>query len=149
MLIHIIEDDDFKCSNIINFINSLNQNIEIITSRSVDSGIRTIVQNKSKINLILLDMTMPQYDLDSPNNFMNEHQNFGGKSILSQMKARKIIIPVVVITMFNSINDISLKNIEDGLFKDYSDSYKGIIFYSSKEVLWSSQLVKYIDEYKS
>lgn len=148
MNIHLIEDDSFKCSTITNFINDFDPSINIEISQSVGSGLRYLVRNRNNISLLLLDMSMPSYD-DDKNTFINEHQSFGGKEILSQMKERKINIPVIVITMFNSIDDISIDTLKDDLLKNYPDNFKGIIFYSSKEVLWSTKLADYIKELKN
>lgn len=149
MIIHLIEDDAFKCSNILSIIKTLDPNIFVEVSRSVGSGLLYLVKNKKNIDIVLLDMSMPSYDIDDKDSFINEHQNFGGKEILSQMKERKINIPVIVITMFNSIDDISLAIIENDLKNNYSEIFKGIIFYSSKDIVWASQLIKYISEYKN
>ncbi|MEQ1091162.1 hypothetical protein ABLT91_08420 [Acinetobacter pittii] len=149
MLIHLIEDDAFKCANIMNFIKSLDPKIHIDTAQSVDSGLRYIVKNKNKIDLLLLDMTMPSYDFDESTAYINDHQNFGGKDILSQMIERKINIPVVVITMFNTIDDISFNSLADDLNQNFSSIYKGIIFYSSKDSSWTKELTNYILEFNN
>jgi len=149
VLIHLIEDDAFKCANIMNFIKSLDPKIHIDTAQSVDSGLRYIVKNKNKIDLLLLDMTMPSYDFDESTAYINDHQNFGGKDILSQMIERKINIPVVVITMFNTIDDISFNSLADDLNQNFSSIYKGIIFYSSKDSSWTKELTNYILEFNN
>lgn len=149
MLIHLIEDDAFKCANIESFIKTLDPTIQIHISQSVDSGLRFIVKNKNKINLLLVDMTMPSYDFEEATAYINEHQNFGGKDILSQMLERKINIPVIVITMFNTIDDISFTSLADDLSKNYSAIYKGIIFYSSKDSKWTKELTNYILEFNN
>ncbi|MFQ1044576.1 hypothetical protein [Acinetobacter sp. NIOH-H-8] len=148
MIIHLIEDDAFKCTAIKNCIQKFDSSINLEVSLSVASGLRYLVKNKSKIDLLLLDMSMPLYDNSDENTFINEHQNFGGKEILSQMKVRKINIPVVVITMFNSIDDISINTLEDDLKKNYPDIFKGIIFYTSKDIFWAKKLTEYITEFK-
>ena len=60
-----------------------------------------------------------------------------------------INIPVVVITMFNSIDDISIDSLEDDLRKNYPDFFKGIIFYTSKDILWAKKLTNHIAELKN
>ncbi len=132
-----------------NFIKSLDPKIHIDTAQSVDSGLRYIVKNKNKIDLLLLDMTMPSYDFDESTAYINDHQNFGGKDILSQMIERKINIPVVVITMFNTIDDISFNSLADDLNQNFSSIYKGIIFYSSKDSSWTKELTNYILEFNN
>lgn len=149
MIIHLIEDDSFKCTAIKNCIKNYDPSIDMEISHSVGSGLRYLLKNKKNIDLLLLDMSMPSYDNCDENTFINEHQNFGGKEILSQMKIRKINIPVVVITMFNSIDDISIDSLEDDLRKNYPDFFKGIIFYTSKDILWAKKLTNHIAELKN
>lgn len=146
MHIHLIEDNTAKCETILNFIREFDPKIELSFSSSVGSGIRYLVINKRNIDLILLDMSMPSYDNEDETTYIVEHENFGGKEILSQMKARKINIPVIVITMFSSIDDISISSIEIDLNKNYSTIFKGIVFYSSKDSSWTNELVKHVKE---
>lgn len=114
----IIEDNQSKKENIINFLN--NYNFNIVVKESYNSGLRDIITNE--YDLILLDMNLPVYDNE------NEFMEFAGEKILSNIHLRSINTKVIII----SENDFNSDT--------YSDILIGCVKYSIFNNDWQTHL---------
>ena len=76
--------------------------IKIEEANSFTSGIRRI--NEKIWDIVILDMSLPTYDI-------THHENGGdkkpvaGKEIMKRMIHRNIIIPVIIITQFDTFGE--------------------------------------------
>src|SRR5712671_1696051 len=99
MRVLIVEDDDNKRSRLIEFLGETLPSASIDIAKSFQSGLRQ-VRDKAA-NLVLLDMTLPTYDIGPDESGGNMHP-FGGRDFLRQMKRLKVITPVIVVTQFET-----------------------------------------------
>ena len=88
-------------------------------------------------------MSMPRYDSDF--GVTNEEfEPFAGVELLKEMKRKKIIKPVCVITAFDVFgkgdSKITSQNLDKKLKSDFSATYKGMVFYSSSLLNWQADL---------
>jgi CheY-like chemotaxis protein len=142
----LIEDDQIKASEIINFLtkNSPNLGKNLIHRKSYQSGIKEIFE--STFDFILLDMSIPTYDQDQ-GNFSGKPRNYGGRDILKEMKRYKKVSSVLVITQYNEFDggSMSIKDLDKELRIKYNNLYNGYVYYKTGQTEWEINLLRFID----
>jgi DNA-binding NtrC family response regulator len=149
MKILIIEDDSNKMQSIANEISEIRNDAKITKARSYQSGIVHLMSDQ--FDFLLLDMTLPIYDISSEEDgFIVDP--FSGRNILGEMQRKKILVPTVVITMFETFGDgtelMTLDELDKELKENYPTIYRGAIYYNSSEINWKESLKKLIGESK-
>lgn len=138
-----VEDDDDKAERITAAISSSHPEIVIVRAKSFDGALRRIVRDRGSFHGILLDMSMPNYD-----NSESRPEAFAGRDLLRQCKLRKITIPTVVITMFDLFgappDQLTFNELDEQLKAEFAPFYTGMIYYSSAQEGWKSELLKMI-----
>lgn len=141
MNILIVEDDDNKRNQVVGFISSSFDNAKFIIARSLQSGLRSAIEGD--IELIILDMTMPTFDISLEEDG-GRPQAYAGREILRQMKRRKINIPVIVLTQFDRFGEgkdsLTLAELDAQLKDAHSDYYLGAIYYDVSSERWKDEL---------
>lgn len=134
-----VEDDDDKATKIRIEILSIDPVIKVTRAKSFTSALHSLAKNNHEIDGVILDMSMPNYD-DS----REPPENFAGRDLLRQLKLRKITKPTFVMTMLDSFGgagaQLTLSQLDTQLAAEFSPSYLGIIYYSSAQESWKSQL---------
>jgi CheY-like chemotaxis protein len=142
MEILLVEDDEDKREQLVNFI-KLKIPCELTEARSFQSG-QKCIKNYS-YDLIILDMTMPTFDINPPKEGGGRSQSFGGEMLLAEMVRREIKTKVIVVTQFDIFGkgdeEITLKDLDKRLHIQFPDNYLGAVPYgisytSWEEVLW-------------
>lgn len=150
MLILIVEDDINKISKIESFLIEQYQSINIEQANSYNSGLRKILFNK--YDLILLDMTMPTFDKTSSSSSSGgKLVQFAGKEILAQMKRKKVITPVIVITQYATFgeNDTlkSFSDMKKELKEEFNSNLLEMVFYEASKSDWEIEIKNLLKEY--
>lgn len=141
-----IEDDQYKLEKIKTFLQKEFPLIEVTVKTSFHSGFEEVVDNFKKYNLILLDMSMQNYDI-STEEAGGDPAPLAGKSILTQMYLREISTKVIVITMYERFQDgTELKDLHSTLSDEFSDNYKGYVFFSHLDNKWMNDLKTFIKD---
>jgi len=83
--------------------------VQVVCARSFNSGLKSLAVGAKRFDLVLLDMTMPTYDVTPSEPTGGSIEHFAGRDLLAQMKLRQIDISVAVITMFVSFGEGSKK----------------------------------------
>lgn len=141
----IVDDDNYKTSNIVQLLNKMNIEPEITIEKALNPGLRKICQEN--FDIVILDMSMPIFDLSESSNF----NSFGGITFLEEMKRKKISIPTIIVTQYQIFGEGSSQKTSDSIDKmcqENFQNYKGLIIYSSLESNWKEKLVKIIGESK-
>ena len=150
MNILIIEDDEDKSKKLEEFIFIEFPSAYIQFAKSFSSGLRAVVTGKDSLDIVLLDMSMPTYDISENEPSGGEPENYAGKELLAQMSLRSINLPTIVVTMFDSFGDasalMSLEQLVADLKARYSPPFKGCVYYDSTQEGWKSALKQLIDE---
>lgn len=139
----IVEDLPEKAEEIKMVIANEFPEIEIEERTSYHSAIEEIYKNYLLYKLILLDISMSTFDVNVEENG-GLPESLAGKRILQGMYLRDIPTKVKVVTMFESFDGKSIKELDRELKEDNPDSYDGFIFFSFKKSEWKKQLVEYI-----
>lgn len=136
----LVEDDEDKREQILSFIKNKFK-INVDEARSYTSAINAI--RKLKYDLILLDMTMPTFDITASESG-GRAQAFAGELILDEMKRKNIISQVIVVTQFDLFGEgheeISLFELDNKLKKSYEKIYLGAVQYSISYTSWQETL---------
>lgn len=139
-----VEDDDDKAGKISMQISKIDESISLTRAKSFTSALHALVNRRAEIDGVILDMSMPNYD-DS----REPPENFAGRDLLRQCKLRKITKPTFVMTMLDSFGvagaQLTLEQLDSELSAEFSPDYLGIIYYSSAQESWKSQLAAKIN----
>ena len=138
----LVEDDEDKREQLIKFISD--QNLGSLTEvRSFQSGLKKI--KTYSYDLILLDMTMPTFDISATENG-GRSQPFGGELLLFEMQRRQIHSKVIVITQFDLFgegeDEINLRDLDIRLSAQFSNNYIGVVQYSISYTSWKEKLIE-------
>jgi len=142
-----VEDDDDKAAKIWVQVLKIDPAIKLTRAKSFTSALHSLVKKSQEIDGVILDMSMPNYD-DS----REPPENFAGRDLLRQCKLRKITKPTFVVTMLDSFGgagaQLTLNQLDAKLAAEFSPSYLGIVYYSSAQESWKSQLAVKIEVIK-
>jgi len=147
VLILLIEDDAFKAKRICAFLQEKFPSHKTIIGRSVSAGLSRLFDAPAP-DIVLLDMSLSTFDV-GPRETGGRPQNFGGISILDHMLRKKLHLPVVVITQFESFpkgnQEVGLDDVRGDLANRFSGIFKGLIYYSSRETHWEADLTNLLN----
>lgn len=145
MKILLVEDQEEKAKSITSLLQSKISESVVTLKTSLRSGIKEIIGNSS-YDLLLLDMSLPRYDVDTVDADQVIPEGFAGKEILAQMDLRDIRIPVILVTQYSVFGENKIDLIElDVDFKEkYREIYLGHVYYSSASKNWSEELIELI-----
>jgi CheY-like chemotaxis protein len=146
MKILIVEDDFDKRQKIKNYIfDSFGKTTVVREKESLRSGLKEVVEGEG-YDLLLLDMSMPSFDVGADEPGGGTPESFAGKELMSQMKLRNICIPVVVITQYDTFEEgtVSLEDLSKDFVIEFGDFFLGAVFYSSAIDGWKAELAEYL-----
>ena len=142
MNILLVEDQKEKSDDVTKFLEEyFDGQLDVTLCKSLRSGLKALFTNDS-INIIILDMSMPNFDPGPDDPIGGTPESFAGREFLAQMDLRDINIPVIVVTQYSTFarGQIELDDL-DAFFKvSYSGFYKGSVYYSSADDSWKEQL---------
>lgn len=143
MQILLIEDNSNKLKQIKRVLTEIYPESNIEEAYSFNSGVRKVYENKW--NLIILDMSLPTYDITHTESG-GDKKPVAGKNIMKRMLNRKIIVPVVIITQFETFDDdrISLNSLNAEFQDGFKGIWKGTVFYGNDD--WSIDLKEILDK---
>jgi CheY-like chemotaxis protein len=142
MKILIIEDDENKRQQLELFLHNLLPNCSLAIEKSYNSGLRAI-SGDQKNDLILLDMTMPTYDIGRDEDG-GRPQHYAGRAILRQMKRNGTCVPVIVVTQFDVFGEgqerMTREELDAQLRREHSAVYLGTVYYNAAVDGWKDEL---------
>lgn len=146
MKILFIEDEIVKQNDILKYLNEELMQNEVDVVHSLMGGMLAL--RNCDYEMILLDMSLPLYDLNGEDEGINEFEAFGGIEILDEIDRRELSIKVLVITAFDVIEDdtkkIHLEQLDQQMQENYSEFYLGCIHYDQSSLEWKAELKNYI-----
>lgn len=137
----LIEDDENKRKDIMDFIAEYYPDKETDLSMSFNAGVRKAMSGD--YDLMLVDMTLPKFDKDKGSNERTLHN--GGELLIAYLLDLGITIKSIVITQYDNFGEESLETIDKRLKVDCPECYIGAVKYNSSEDGWKYELNKYID----
>lgn len=145
MQLLIIEDNRTKLAKIRELVERLYPEWSVHDAVSYTSGMRRIYNEKW--NIILLDMSLPIYDMVEQDN-SGKKKAVAGREIMKRMMNRNIRIPTVVITQFETFgeNEVSINALNQEFQKELSDIWQGTINYNDATNQWEEELRQILSE---
>ena len=141
MKILVIEDDQNKSKQIIEFIIDNFPLEDYILKKSYQSGLKEILLNE--YDIILLDMQLPNFDIKSGEDGY-KFRKLAGEDILKELKRKKRISKVIVVTQFETFGEgesfIELNDLKKRLSEQFKNLYVDTVFYSADKSIWKKQL---------
>lgn len=145
----LIEDDDHKLRAINGFLCEKHPNASMYIARSLTSALSILA--KKKIDLALVDMSLPTFDFAIDRSGGGDPQGFGGTDILRFIEAEAPDTKALVLTQHNEFlaRDGSTKSLDDlkvELLDEFSDWFIGLSFYSGQSGTWRQDVEKAIQK---
>jgi CheY-like chemotaxis protein len=149
MKILIIEDYQPKIEELTNLIEENFEEVEIIVAHSYNSGLRELIRNGNSYKLVLLDMSMPNYDIKVEEGGGGEPLPKAGELLLREIDRRDIETEVIIVTMYEHFEGgDSLTGLHQSFQRLFSKHYKGYVIYNSSETLWKDNLLAFVKNYR-
>ena len=142
MNVLLVEDDEHKMNDIIAYLESLRKKIQTTQARSVESGVQAAVD--SPFDLILLDMTIPNFDITENSDGGKSYKN-GGEIVVKELLDEAICFRCAIITQYETFNNETFDQISQRIHQLCQDSYFGYVKYSTSNESWKSDLKKLIE----
>jgi DNA-binding response OmpR family regulator len=147
MKILLVEDDDNKRMQLEQFVREAWPDVQVDTARSLQSGLSAI-RNTAGADLVLLDMTLPTYDI-GPDEAGGSTHAYGGREFLKELRRFKLRLPVIVVTQFGAFGSgpemTTLKALDAELGSEFSANYFGYVYYHATIESWKPQLKKMVE----
>lgn len=142
MKVLLVEDDEHKMNDIISYIGSLKKGIVVETARSVERGVQSAVDNQ--YDLILLDMTVPNFDITEKSDGGKSYKN-GGEIIVKELLDEEVVFRCAVITQYETFNNETIDQISQRIRHLCGDDYLGYVKYSTNMESWRHGLKELIE----
>ena len=134
----LVDDDQYKTSEIVSFLENTRPEYNIIIQTSINRGLRRL--RIEQFDLVLLDMSLPTFNINDTENF----KSFGGLDFLDEMKRKQIKTPTIIVTQYEVFGEgdsvKSSAQISEECKIKY-ENYKDIIIFSSSENSWREKLL--------
>lgn len=143
MKILLVEDDEHKMNDIINHLSSLHKKFEIKTAKSVESGVQAAYDDH--FDLILLDMTIPNFDITEKSDGGKSFKN-GGELIVRELLDEGIEFCCAVITQYETFNNETIDQISQRIKQVCGKNYYGYVKYSTNNDSWKGNLKELIED---
>lgn len=147
MRILLIEDESNKAKQVTECINKIDEDMDLSSCKSYSSALVNL--NQYSYDLIILDMSLPLYDVDCEPQDTNEFDTFAGLEILSELKRKKQMVKVIVFTAFDILgendNKMSLFELDEQIQENFPELYLGCIHYNTSSLEWKTELIKNIE----
>lgn len=148
MRILLIEDDIDKREKIKAHLSCRgDMSAQFVEAESLHGGLLKLI-DKTGYDLVILDMSMPNFDVSPDEPSGGTPESFAGRSVLSQMKLRGIDTQVIVLTQYDSFSDgtVSLKALDEEFKTKFVDFYLGCVYYHAATEAWKTDLDKILNK---
>lgn len=133
----IIEDDKYKCNDIVSYLNATRQSDIIDTAGSLSSGYRKASHNQ--YDFYVVDMNIPKFD--SKPGVKEDSLPNGGEILMESLKNMGVRNKFLVMTQYESFGNETLSSIEERLKKSFGVQFYGTIHYASDSEIWKNNLL--------
>lgn len=146
MKVLFIEDHPLKQAQIKKFLQEEFPYFIVEFRNSYISGLKELINNYSVYECLLLDISMPNYDISSEDSG-GDWMPMAGKKILKEMFLRDITTKAIVITMHGSFEDgTKITDLDIELNEEFSDNYIGLVYYSQINEEWKVKLKELLNK---
>lgn len=144
-VILVVEDDEPKLNAITSNLQELAASAQIVTASSVASAVDVI--SSRKIDVAVLDMSLPAFDINGDVAGGGQPQGFGGRDILRFLEDCWPDARAVVLTQYEEFKPIDavdskqdLASMAIELNEEFSEILLGVIYYSGQRGNWRDKM---------
>jgi DNA-binding NarL/FixJ family response regulator len=146
MKLLLIEDNNYKVEQLQKFLVETFSSISLEIRKSYHSGLKELLMASDNYDLVLLDISMPTYDIKAGEPG-GDPMPLAGKLLLNEMYLRDIKTKVIVVTMYESFVDgTKLSALDLQLKREFRDNYRGFVYFSPGNTNWKEALLDKIKE---
>lgn len=148
MRILLVEDEEFKRAAISNeLIERLGEALDLVQCNSLRGGLKELTSGLP-FDLVLLDMSMPGFEMAGDVANLEEPESFAGKELLAQMTLRGILVPVVVVTQYRAFakGTIDLDDLTRQCEAEFPSIFLRSIYYNTVVESWKRDLSDVLQE---
>lgn len=145
----LVEDDEPKLKSIMEFLQEhLPKDVEILTASSLSSAIRAL--SRQRVDLALIDMSLPTFDLAIDQSGGGHPQGFGGADILRFIETEVPETRSLVITQYEEFPSESagftrdIRWLEQELKSELGERFQGVIHYAGRQGAWREALAEHL-----
>lgn len=147
MKVLIVEDDENKSREIEAVVSARADITSVTLTRSLHGGRRVL--KSDAFDVVILDMTLPNYDASADEPGGGSVHSFGGQKLLRYMARLELATPVVVVTQFELfIGDdgpMDIHELDSQLESSFAPAYLGIVYYHASLSRWRLDLGRFLD----
>ncbi|QDE84143.1 response regulator [Myxococcus xanthus] len=137
----IVEDDPYKLSELKAFLVDAVPGASVAAARSINSA-KAHIRNGG-IELLLLDMSLPSYDIGASEPGGRPHA-FGGREILGYIDFLELALHVVVVTQFerlgSGVDEVDIQTLGASLKEAYPRQFCEIVYFNAASEQWKNDL---------
>jgi CheY-like chemotaxis protein len=137
MKVLVVDDDPNKVKQLRECVSDLLPQAEVVHRRSYQSGLKAALFERPDI--IVLDMTMPTYDVGGKETGGRERR-YAGQQILRQLKRKMAESRAVVVTQFEQFGEgdqlVTLEELSRNLTQEFGEYFLGTVFYQAGDTHW-------------
>ena len=126
MEVLFIEDENVKQCSIVSYLKKDLAIKNVSVAQSLMGGILALKNTEFK--MVLLDMSLPLYDVNGEDEDLNEFEAFGGIELLDEIDRKELPVKVLVITAFDVIEDdtkkINLEQLDEQMSRYFNNIKK-------------------------
>ncbi|MDT8989453.1 response regulator [Curvibacter sp. APW13] len=141
----IVEDIETKRLSVEQLVVAAFSDVQVDSAASVNSAIKLL--NEHDYCLVLLDMSLPTYDLTKAEGGGTPRPR-GGMELFAHLDGIGIEVPVIVVSAYGALEEkgslISLEEISTQLRVAYPGLFRGSVLFDSVYTVWASELSELI-----
>lgn len=148
MKILIVEDDNYKADAIKECLQDNFRDTLIDVAESLASGLFYLMDGND-YQLIVLDMSMPSFDISEKDPTGGAPESYAGEDFLSHMTLLGLVTPVVVVTQYDNFGSddqqVSLTKLSKKLRLEHPEIYVGSVYFKVSSTAWKVELLKLLE----
>lgn len=144
MDILIIEDNEFKAKELVEFITENYTNTSITIKTSYKDALKEILYNNDSYAMYIIDITLPRSNPDNKRSQVKP-EHFAGEEILKEMKRHNIHKNFILFTAFTHFGEegremVAIDKLAKRIKSQHEHYYHGCIKYQSGSKNWMNEL---------
>ncbi|PWE16078.1 hypothetical protein [Alcaligenes faecalis] len=146
----VVEDDEPKLRSIIGFLSEIvRRDIAIVSAESLTSAVSVL--SSTNVVFVVVDMSIPTFDLTKDRRGGGPPQGFGGADILRFIDSETETTKSVVLTQYEEFvlrqGDMRRdpRGLEEALRSELDDRFFGVIHYAGQHGAWRQSLKEILE----
>lgn len=147
----VVEDDEPKQRSIISFLSEIvRSDVVIVSAESLTSAV-AVLSSYPDVAFVVVDMSIPTFDLVKDRRGGGQPQGFGGADILRFIQSETKMTKSVVLTQYEEFvlrrgeNRKDPRGLEEALRSELDERFLGVIHYAGQHGPWRQSLKEILE----